>query len=99
MNNKERKKFQKELAQKNINFYFSLLEERFRPEFDADYIKEIKRLSEGFNIRLDREEKLRFCKKCMSYMTAETREIRLNSKNRTKEIICKKCGEVRRFKY
>lgn len=99
MNNKEKKILQKELAQKNIEHYFNLLESRFEPDYDKFYIKEIKKLSEGFTIRLNREQKLKFCKKCFTYWNAQTREIRLNPTFCTVEHICKNCGHVKRFKY
>ena len=99
MNNKERKKIQLQYAQKNIDFFFNLLDSRFKPEFDSTYIKEIKKISQGFNIRLTRDEKLKFCKKCNSYLDVNSREIRLNSTLGAKEFICKNCGDTRRFKY
>lgn len=99
MNNKERKNIQKELGQKNIEHYFKLLENRFEPEYNKFYIKEICKLSEGFTIRLTREQKLKFCKKCFTYMNTKTQEIRLNSMLGAKEYICKNCGNVKRFKY
>ena len=99
MKNKDRKLIQKKLAQENISFFFKLLETRFNPKFDNKYLNEIKKLSQGFNIRLKRDEKLKFCKKCSSYLDINTREIRLNTILKTKEYICKNCGAVRRFKY
>ncbi len=99
MNNKLRKQIQKEYAQKNLNFFFNLIETRFRPDYDKFYVQEIKRFSEGFNIRLTREQKLKFCKKCNCFWDVETREIRMNSDLGCKEYICKNCGFVRRFKY
>ena len=95
----ERKKFQRHFAKENINHYFKLLEDEFKPEFNIDYIRDIKRLSEGFNIRLKREDKLKFCKKCNIYWNVNTREIRLNPTLKCKEYICKNCSYVKRFKY
>lgn len=99
MKNKDRKNIQKELAQENINFFLKLLENKFNPLLDNKYINEIKKLSQGFNIRLKREEKLKFCKKCDTYLSTQTREIRLNPNTKTKEYICKNCGYTRKFKY
>lgn len=99
MKNKDRKKIQTEYAQKNIQFFLSLLKKRFNPDFDKKYIRELKRLSQGFNLRLTKEEKLLFCNKCSTYWDVNTREIRLNSQNKCKEYICKNCGYVRRFQY
>ena len=99
MNAKEKKAHVNELVEDNINHYFSLLDDRFKPEFDKLYIQEILRFSKAFNYRLTREQKLKFCKNCLIYWSVDTREIRLNATFRTKEFICKNCGFVRRYKY
>ncbi len=99
MKNKDRKKIQLEYTKKNISFLFDLLEKRFKPSYDKFYIREIKRLSQGFNLRLTREQKLKFCKKCNIFWNIKTREIRLNSTLKAKEYICKNCSYVKRFPY
>lgn len=99
MNNKERKKLQLSLARKNIDFHFNLLESRFYPELDKFYVNEIKKFSRMFNIRLKREEKLKFCNKCSSFWNTENVWIRFNSNLCVKEYICKNCSYVRRFRY
>lgn len=99
MNNKEKKKIHKQYAQANLNYFFSLLDRRFRPEFDKKYIKEIQNISKSFNIRLLREQKLKFCKKCLSYWDINTKMIRLNPKLKCIEHICKNCSFIRRFRY
>lgn len=99
MKNKDKKLLQTNLAKENIEHFFNLLETRFNPEFDSKYIKEIQNLSTSFNIRLTREQKLKFCKKCLCFWNVNTREIRLNPTFNTKEYICKNCSAVRRFKY
>lgn len=99
MKAKERKNLQLNFARENISHFFNLLEIRFNPQFDSIYIREIKRLSQGFNIRLTREEKLKFCKNCNIYWNNKTKQIRLNSLNSCIEHICKNCNFVRRFKY
>lgn len=99
MNNKEKKQIQKQYAQTNLDYFFSLLDTRFRPQFDKNYIKEIQKFSKSFNIRLSREQKLKFCKKCLTYWDTNTKQIRLNSKLGCIEHICKTCAFTRRFRY
>ena len=99
MKNKERKSLQLKYARENINYFFKLLDKRFYPQYDKMYVREIKRLSEGFNIRLSREEKLKFCKRCNLYWDSKSREIRFDSDSNVKEYICKNCLYVRRFRY
>jgi len=99
MNNKEKKKIQKEYAKKNIEYFFSLLKRRFEPEFDKKYILEILKFSQTFNIRLIREEKLQFCPKCFSYLNSKNKTIRINKKNLAVEHTCTNCKHIRRFRY
>lgn len=99
MNNKDKKKLQTKYATENLEHFFNLLEKRENLNFDQKYIQEIKKISQGFNIRLSKEQKLKFCTKCETYWDNKTREIRLNSILKTKEYICKNCSNVRRFKY
>jgi RNase P subunit RPR2 len=99
MKTKDRKKIQRELGQNNINIFFNLIKNNFKPEFHTTYVSEVKKLAQSFNIRLSREEKLKFCKKCNTPWNTKTREIRLDSKTRTKNYICKSCKYIRRFKY
>lgn len=97
--NRNRKVVQKDLAKDNIDHFFELLEKRFYPDFDTKYVKNIKDIAKSFNIRLSREEKLKFCNRCNIFWNSETREIRLNAKLGAKEYICRNCGHVRRFRY
>ncbi len=99
VDNKDKKNFKKTLAIENIEYYFKLLETRFCPEYDKYYIEEIRKFSERFNIRLSREQKLKFCKKCNTYLNSKNLRIRLNSKLHTNEYTCLNCKYKRRFKY
>lgn len=99
MKNKAKKNLKIDYAKQNIEHFFNLLETRFYPSFDKLYVREIKRFSEGFNIRLSREQKLKFCKKCNCYWNVESRNIIFNKKLKTKEYHCKNCDYIKRFKY
>lgn len=101
MNNKERKKLQNKFAKENILFYLDLLKRNFNEDYSQQYINEIIKLSTGFNIRLTREQKLQFCKKCKIVWNVNLKnvKIRLNPKTRTKQYICQNCGFKRNFKY
>ncbi|MCH8519930.1 MAG: hypothetical protein LAT82_04210 [Nanoarchaeota archaeon] len=102
MNKKGRKKLQKKLAQEAIYTYFDALtdlDRSLRDTYESKYISQIIKLQTSFTIKLKREEKLKICKKCLTYQTSKTQLIRFNSELKTKEFICKKCGDIRRFKY
>lgn len=98
MKNKDRKQLQANLGKENLEFFIELLKSRKNPQFDSQYIREIKKISQGFNIRLTREQKLLFCQKCSLFFEKEnTQKIRFDSKNFTKNYICPRCNNIKRF--
>ena len=99
MNIKKRKRLQKFYAKKTIELYSTAIKEDFYSPYNSKYVKEILNFSSSFNIRLTREEKLQFCKKCFCAWDSKTRTIFFDQKTHTKNYICKMCGFTRRFKY
>ena len=102
MNKKGRKKIQKKLASDAIDSYFNALEfldSSLKENYESKYIKQIIKLQTSFTIKLEKTQKLKICKKCFTYQNSQTQQIRFNSQLKTKEYICKSCGDVRRFKY
>ncbi|MFW6285846.1 MAG: hypothetical protein ACOC16_01595 [Nanoarchaeota archaeon] len=99
MNNKEKKKLQLYYAKKNINFYFKLLENNFYSKYNKYYIKDILKISQSFNIRLKREEKLKFCKHCHTFFNINNHIIRLDNKKKTLNYICKNCKNIKKIRY
>ncbi len=96
MKRKNIKKYKIELAKKNIEILFKLLERKDLKDFHKEYVKKILKFCKSFNIRLNRNDKLKFCKKCYSINSFI---IRFNPKTKTKNYICKECGYIKRFKY
>lgn len=99
MKNQNKKNLQKEYANKAIQKYFSFLDVKFYPPYNEVYIKEILKISKSFNIRLKKEEKLKFCKKCFSYLNFDNKKIRVNKNTKCVEHICKNCGNIKRIRY
>jgi len=92
------KNLKRELATENINYFFQLLNKNDLKEFHKDYIKQILKLAHSFNIRLTREEKLKFCKKCFAKWP-ENCTIRINKNTKCVEYTCKNCGYIKRIRY
>ena len=111
MNKRNRKKMQLEYAKKAIQSYFDLikdfsnqnLDSKMIEKYEKEYVKEILNIASSFTIRLTKEEKYSFCKKCFSCYKLTGKEknvmIRLNSQLGTKEYRCLKCNNIRRIKY
>ena len=98
MKNKDRKQLQANLGKENLDFFIKLLKSRKNHEFDNHYIREIKKISQGFNIRLTREQKLLFCQKCSLYFEKDNlQKIRFDSKTMTKNYTCPRCEHIKRF--
>lgn len=91
---KNKKNLKNQFAKDAIDKYLKLIETE-NNEFLIDYVKEIKKISQGFNITLSKEEKLKFCKKCLIPWNNKTRKIRIKNKN--KEFICLNCNYIKRF--
>lgn len=92
-----RKNRKQELARENINRFFELMKDKSLSEYHRTYARWVRRLATGFNIRLSRAEKLRFCKKCFA-MWPDNCKIRLNSATGCKEFVCS-CGHIKRIRY
>jgi RNase P subunit RPR2 len=100
MNKKGRKKIQKQYAKNAIDTYFSILESNnYLPEYEEAYVREIINLQTSFTIPLSSKKKFALCKNCYSYLRPNSMKIRLNPKLKTKEFICKNCGNRRRIPY
>jgi len=70
------------------------------PERSERYLRLIWKLVEKYKVRLSREQKLSFCKKCFSlWVPGRNVEISFDQRHSVLEYKCKNCGFVRRLKY
>jgi len=93
-----KKKKDKIAALREINGLFSKAKEIIKQDerMAARYIKKAKRIAMRHNLRMPREIRKRFCRRCYSLFTLN------NSKTRIKHgfivIHCLKCGRIYRYK-
>lgn len=99
MKAKHKKELQLNYAKKNISFFLNQITTHPQSPYTKQYILEVQKLSTAFTIRLTREQKLLFCKKCLTPWNSKTRKIRLNKKNSTKKYICLNCGYLKNIPY
>jgi RNase P subunit RPR2 len=99
MKKSDKKTYQKQLVQDNISQLLLLSKNPTLTDFHKDYINQVLELAKSSNVRLTREQKLQFCKKCLNPWNSKTCTIRLNSRLGAKEYSCLECGYVRRFSY
>lgn len=106
MNKKQRKLRQKKLANQAFNDFLQILYSLNdnSEELEQIYVKELLKIQTSFNIKINRDTKLLFCKKCYTFHPIHnktknrTQIIRINPKTKTKDYICKNCGNKKRFK-
>jgi len=69
-------------------------------ELAKKYVDLIVRLAQKHNIRLTKDQKIKFCKKCHTpWIFGENVEVQVNKKTGCVEYTCKECGHVKRVRY
>ncbi len=102
MDRRKKPLWQKRIANERIKILFEKAEEEsFKGNYDLSkrYVELARRIANKFNIKLSCLYGKKFCRKCNTYFTSDTLQVRLNKKNKTIEYICKCCGYVRRYPY
>lgn len=70
------------------------------PERSERYLKLLWKLVEKYKVRLTKEQKLSFCRKCFTlWVPGRNVEISFDQRNSVLEYKCRKCGAKRRLKY
>ncbi|MBD3398199.1 hypothetical protein GF412_03345 [Candidatus Micrarchaeota archaeon] len=70
------------------------------PERSERYLRLLWKLVQKYKVRLTREQKLSFCKKCFTlWIPGKTVVISFDQRNSILEYKCKNCGFKRRLKY
>jgi len=94
--------WQKGIAKERIGILFSLAGKEFgkHPERAHRYVELARRIGKRYNVKLGKELRGRFCRKCGHYLRAG-----LNSRVRTRAsqqaviVECRDCGNLMRFPY
>lgn len=88
------------IAQERIEILFNLAEQEFdkHPERSKRYLELIDKIRTKVNLRLTKEQKKKFCKKCHTlWIKGKTLEIEKGSKNQPDSYICKSCKTKRKL--
>jgi len=99
---KKEKRDQQDIALERIRRLFSLAGGEAKAgesELAQSHVLLARSVGTRYNVRIPREFRFKYCKYCSSYLTAETGRFRLNSKERTVEVKCLKCGRIMKFSY
>lgn len=93
---------QQKIARERISILFSLAEKEFKkhPERSKRYIQLARKIGLRYNVRLSKELKRKFCKKCNSLLIPGlTSLVRTDSKTKTINVRCLSCNKIYRYPY
>ena len=94
--------WQKRIGSERVRILFELASQEFKnhPERSNRYVQLARKIAMRYNIRMPRELKRKFCKKCYKYlMPAVNCRIRASAKQRSVIVKCLECGNVMRYPY
>lgn len=97
----QRKKYAQRIARERIKILFSLAQERSLEgdeELARRYVEHMVNLSKKYNVRIPRDMKRMYCKKCHTFLLpGKTAQVRL--KKGKVVIKCLRCGAYKRYVY
>ncbi len=97
----QRKKYMQRIARERIEILYELAREeaiRGDEELAKRYIEHMVKLSRKYNVRIPKEMKRHFCKKCYTFLIpGKTARVRL--KKGKVVIKCLRCGSYKRYVY
>jgi len=94
------KNLAKELAMERIQRLFELADAEYssNPARSDAYVLLARKVGMRYLVRFPRELKVRYCKKCGSYLVPGN-NCRIRLKGRYVAITCLKCGSIKRYIY
>lgn len=102
MRRSQKPEWQTKIAEERIEILFSLAEKEFRkhPERSRRYVELARKIGLRYNVRLSKDEKKKFCKKCNTLLKPGiTSQVRLDKSTKTIRILCLNCKKVYRYPY
>jgi len=94
--------WQQNIAKERIQILFDLAEKEFKkyPERSRRYVQLARKIGLRYNVRLPKEIKRKFCRKCDSLLLpGRSCTVRLDSKKRALTIKCLNCNKIYRYPY
>jgi len=94
--------WQQRIAKERIEILLALAEKEFKKNSERSkrYVELARKIGLRYNVRLTKNQKNKFCKKCFSLMVpGATSVVRLDDKTKTIIIRCKKCNTIYRKPY
>ncbi|MEE9323650.1 MAG: ribonuclease P protein component 4 [Candidatus Aenigmarchaeota archaeon] len=92
----------KKIAEERIQILFDQAESEFdeHPERSKRYVELARKMGMRYNVRFTKGMKMRFCKKCLSYLKPGANcRVRTRRDKQSVIITCLGCGNVSRYPY
>ena len=92
----------KRIAKERVEILFELAEKEFKkyPERSKRYVELARKIGMRYNVRLTRKMKMRFCRRCLSYLKPGVNcRVRTRSDRKSVILTCMECGHVIRYPY
>jgi len=102
MRTSQKPDWQVKIAKERIGILFSLAEKEFKkhPERSRRYIELARKIGLRYNVRLSKDEKRKFCRKCNTLMKpGVSSKVRLDKSTKTVNVQCLNCGKIYRYPY
>ena len=99
---KMKSKYTVEIAKERIERLLELAKDELdkNSERSRDYVKLARKIGMRYNVRLKKDQKRTFCKKCNQLLIdKKTSKIEIDSKKKLKIIKCLNCGNIYRYSY
>jgi len=101
---RSRKKPEKQIkiAKERIRILFERAGDEFQknPELSHRWVRMARKIATRYNLRLPKELKRRFCKKCLRFLVpGKNCRVRTNPKQQAVIVKCMRCGNIMRFPY
>ncbi len=90
------------IAKERIEILLNLAEKELKknPERSRRYVELARKIGMKCNVRLTKEQKRKFCKKCNQLLTTKkTAKIRIGPQKKIMKIKCLNCGDVYKKPY
>ncbi len=102
MRKSQKPEWQTNIAKERIEILFSQAEKEFKkkPERSRRYVELAQKIGLRYNVRLSKDQKRKFCKKCDTILKPGiTSQVRLDKTTKTINVQCLNCKKVYRYPY
>lgn len=102
MRKSQKPDWRQQIAKERIQILFSMAEKEFKkhPERSRRHVELARKIGLRYNVRLSKELKRKFCKKCYTLLKPGiTSKVRLDKSTKNVNVLCLNCNKIYRYPY